>query len=108
AELAKLKREAEENWANERVENALLRERINDVAAEVARLAAALQGPDSTIEAILAAEAARERAGAPVPVTVHHDVELQPQAGSNLADRIRALQAQSATRLTGDEPQTRN
>jgi chromosome segregation ATPase len=108
AELANLKRDAEQNWANERVENALLRERINDVAAEVARLASALEGPNSTIEAILAAEAARDRAGIVSPVTVHGAVEMQPEGGSNLADRIRALQAaQSAPRLT-DEPQTRN
>jgi len=42
-ELANLKREAESSWAAERVENALLRERINDVAAEVARLTAVLE-----------------------------------------------------------------
>ena len=68
-ELANMKREAEENWASERVENALLRERINDVAAEVARLASTLEGPNSPIDAILAAEGARDRA-APVAVTV--------------------------------------
>ena len=58
-----MKREAEQTWAAERVENALLRERINDVAAEVARLTVALEGPDSPIEAILAGEqlAAQQR-----------------------------------------------
>jgi chromosome segregation ATPase len=108
-ELAGLKREAEENWANERVENALLRERINDVAAEVARLASSLEGPNSTIEAILAAESARDRAAVTAPVTVHGDVDLAPEGGSSgsLADRIRALQSQS-TRVGSDEPQTRN
>ena len=60
-ELASIKRETEETWASERVENALLRERINDVAAEVARLASALEGPNSPIDAILAAETARDR-----------------------------------------------
>ena len=49
-----MKREAETSWAAERVENALLRERINDVAAEVARLTAVLEGPGSPIETILA------------------------------------------------------
>jgi chromosome segregation ATPase len=108
-EFAALKREAEENWANERVENSLLRERINDVAAEVARLASSLEGPNSTIEAILAAEEARDRAAMTTPVTVHGDVELPSEgAGSgSLADRIRALQSQS-TRIGSDEPQTRN
>ena len=48
-----MKREAESGWASERVENAVLRERINDVAAEVARLTATLEGPDSPIDAII-------------------------------------------------------
>ena len=51
-----MKREAEATWAAERVENALLRERINDVAAEVARLTSVLEGPGSRIDAILAEE----------------------------------------------------
>ena len=66
ARARRMKRETEETWASERVENALLRERINDVAAEVARLASALEGPNSPIDAILAAETSRaaERRGA--------------------------------------------
>ena len=40
------------------MENALLRERINDIAAEVAKLAMQLEGPNSPIEALLAAEPA--------------------------------------------------
>src|SRR6185437_15114128 len=63
-DLGKLNREAEENWASERAENGLLRERISDVAAEVARLASALEGPNSPIDAILASETARDRTGA--------------------------------------------
>ena len=53
-----MKREAEQTWAAERVENALLRERINDIAAEIARLTVALEGADSPIEAMLASEPA--------------------------------------------------
>ena len=34
------------------MENALLRERINDIAAEVAKLAIQLEGPNSAIEAM--------------------------------------------------------
>src|SRR6187402_1856057 len=91
-ELATMKRETEEAWASERVENALLRERINDVAAEVARLASALEGPNSPIEAILAAETARDRAAA-VVTNPGGSVEIGGGEGSgNLADRIRALQ----------------
>ncbi|MGE4166898.1 MAG: hypothetical protein AB7E67_13030, partial [Xanthobacteraceae bacterium] len=52
-ELGNLKRETEQVWSSERVENSLLRERINDIAAEVARLASALEGPNSPIDAIL-------------------------------------------------------
>src|SRR5439155_2410168 len=61
-EIATMKLEAETTWATERMENAVLRERINDVAAEVARLTSALEGPSSPIEAILATDAARSQA----------------------------------------------
>ncbi len=61
-----MKREAEQTWAAERVENALLRERINDIAAEIARLTVALEGADSPIEAMLAERAGRrQRRSAP-------------------------------------------
>jgi chromosome segregation ATPase len=99
-DLANMKREAEENWASERVENALLRERINDVAAEVARLASALEGPNSTIDAILATEGARDRA-APVALS-------EAPVSGNLADRIRALQTQASRVSPDDDPKTRN
>ena len=81
------------------------------MAAEVARLASTLEGPNSTIDAILAAESARDRAvaAAGAPVTVHGDVPMAVDvpASGNLADRIRALQSQSP-RAGADEPQTRN
>jgi len=107
-EVANMKREAEESLASERVETALLRERINDVAAEVARLASALEGPNSPIDAILAAETARDRGTIGTPA-MHAGVgitEATPAAGS-LADRIRALQSR-ASRVPRDEPQSRN
>src|SRR6266853_642895 len=53
-----IQQQAESSWATERMENALLRERINDIAAEVAKLAMQLEGPNSAIEAMLAAEPA--------------------------------------------------
>ena len=56
-----MKREAEATWATERMENAVLRERINDVAAEVARLTSVLEGPGSPIDAILATRRPRSR-----------------------------------------------
>jgi hypothetical protein len=64
AERAKLQTEiaggeTENACATERMENAVLRERINDVAAEVAWLTSALEGPQSPIDAILNADAGR-------------------------------------------------
>ena len=103
-DLAGMKRETEESWASERVENALLRERINDVAAEVARLASALEGPNSPIDAILAAETVRDRT---VAVTSHGEtkhVEASPSNG-DLADRIRALQTHASRVTHSDKPQ---
>jgi chromosome segregation ATPase len=106
-DLGTMKREAEENWATERVENALLRERINDVAAEVARLASTLEGPNSPIDAILAAETARDSVGAD---TGSAGTEFGEAASSNgdLADRIRALQGHASRVPRSDKPTSRN
>ncbi|MGV3635297.1 MAG: hypothetical protein ACO1NY_13185 [Pseudorhodoplanes sp.] len=100
-ELAAMKREAEASWAAERVENALLRERINDVAAEVAKLAVTLEGPNSPIEAILAsaetaAPAQRIAANGPLPAPAN---DTGDKANGSLADRMRALRTR-ASRLT--------
>ena len=105
-EIGTMKRDAESTWAAERVENALLRERINDVAAEVARLTAALEGPGSPIESMLA-EAAAETRGAGAAMNAQINAH-EPNATGNgdstadnkntLADRIRALQS-SASRV---------
>jgi chromosome segregation ATPase len=94
-----IQQQAESNWATERMENALLRERINDIAAEVAKLAMQLEGPHSAIEAILgseqpaakpaAAKAANGAAASTAPAPA------QPQTGT-LAERIRALQAHAS------------
>jgi len=85
AELAHLRSEAEKSWAEERVENALLRERINDVAAEVARLVANMEGVDSPIERILAADAAQANG--------HHNGDAYGDSRVSLAQRIRNLQS---------------
>jgi DNA repair exonuclease SbcCD ATPase subunit len=85
-----IQQQAESSWATERMENALLRERINDIAAEVAKLAIQLEGPNSPIEAILAAEpempakATRPANGATAGVPA--------EGGGTLAERIKALQ----------------
>lgn len=99
-EIAAMKREAEASWAAERVENALLRERINDVAAEVAKLAVTLEGPNSPIEAILASEATtapRRNINGGTSCAAAADTDSDSKGG--LADRMRALQTR-ASRLS--------
>ena len=105
-ERAKLQRDinaiqqaAESSWATERMENALLRERINDIAAEVAKLAMQLEGPNSAIEAMLAAEPvipakpAKPANGAASGVAPSGGM---PEGGGTLAERIRALQSHAS------------
>ena len=92
-QIAAMKREAEESWKAERVENALLRERINDIAVEIARLTMTLEGHSSPIEAILS--------GGSVILSGGHDAgsddaPADGEARGNLADRIRALQAKAS------------
>ena len=86
-EVETLKHQAESNWANERVEGALLRERINDVAAEVVRLAANLEGKNSPIQKIIDQAPPARTNGAP-----QQDTPASDAPPLSLADRIRALQ----------------
>ena len=90
-EIAAVKRDGENVGAYERMENAVLRERIDEVAAEVARLTATLEGPDSPIESIL-------NSGRPTPASGNGPSTAPPATGSKdtLADRIRTLQARAA------------
>ncbi|THD72175.1 MAG: hypothetical protein E7813_04460 [Bradyrhizobium sp.] len=94
-----IQQQAESSWATERMENALLRERINDIAAEVAKLAMQLEGPDSPIEAMLAAEPATPPS-AVRPANANGPAAngaTPVAAGSGtLADRIRALQSHAS------------
>jgi predicted nucleic acid-binding Zn-ribbon protein len=86
-----IQQQAESSWQTERMENALLRERINDIAAEVAKLAMQLEGPNSAIEAMLAAEPAVP------PVKPANDVtSAGAEGGGTLAERIRALQSHAS------------
>ena len=102
-----MKREAETAWAAERVENALLRERINDVAAEVARLTAVLEGPGSPIETMLAVEGTAVGQGMANGVAGSNGegaaaaIDSPRQGKGTLADRIRALQS-SASRVASN------
>jgi chromosome segregation ATPase len=98
-ELNALQQQTESSWATERMENALLRERINDIAAEVAKLASTIEGPNSPIEAILAAEPSATKAS---PANGSAPGDQPGTSGGTLADRIRALQSHaSRARQTG-------
>ena len=94
-----IQQQAESSWATERMENALLRERINDIAAEVAKLAMTLEGPNSAIEAMLAAEpvipakAAKPANGVAAHASLPGSL---PEGGGTLAERIRALQSHAS------------
>jgi DNA repair exonuclease SbcCD ATPase subunit len=90
-----IQQQAESSWATERMENALLRERINDIAAEVAKLAMQLEGPNSPIESILAAEPAiPAKAARPANGTAANGGTSE--GGGTLAERIRALQSHAS------------
>jgi chromosome segregation ATPase len=88
-----IQQQAESAWATERMENALLRERINDIAAEVAKLAMQLEGPNSPIEALLAAEPAKASNGTTVNGAASSNMG---EGGGTLAERIRALQSHAS------------
>jgi chromosome segregation ATPase len=101
-EMATLKRQIEATWASERMANAVLRERINDVAGEVVRVAHALEGLGSPIETMLAGKATELDALAtalnggngshPVPSTATGGDDSK----GSLARRIRSLQKRSS------------
>jgi hypothetical protein len=81
------------------MENALLRERINDIAAEVAKLAMTLEGPNSAIEAMLAAEPAAPKPAKPangIAANGAANGSLPEGGGGTLAERIRALQSHAS------------
>ena len=99
-----IQQQAESSWSTERMENALLRERINDIAAEVAKLAVTLEGPDSPIEAILASEEQKPAISTIVKATTASGAVSNgaaphgtaTEARGTLAERIRALQAHAS------------
>jgi chromosome segregation ATPase len=98
-----IQQQAESSWATERMENALLRERINDIAAEVAKLAMQLEGPNSPIEAMLAAEPAAPAKMARPANGAAANGGMPEGGGGTLADRIRALQSH-ASRARQQQP----
>jgi len=102
-----IQQQAESSWATERMENALLRERINDIAAEVAKLAMQLEGPNSPIEAMLATEpAALPKSARPANGAAASGATASggdSEGGGTLAQRIRAPQSH-ASRARQQQP----
>jgi len=87
--IAVLQQQTEVGVAAERVENEMLRERINDVAAEVTKLTLILEAEASPIPGILAE-------AAPMHGTNGSSKGAAVSGHATLADRIRALQMRAS------------
>lgn len=93
-ELASMKRQVEATWATERMANAVLRERINDVANEVVRVAHALGSPIDMLAHNASTAGVGTTAGGPgsKPLTI---IAGGDDSKGSLAYRIRSLQKRS-------------
>ena len=92
-----IQQQAESSWATERMENALLRERINDIAAEVAKLAMQLEGPEFGDRGHAGrGTGPRRKHRRNPPTTPPAPCRGAPEGGGTLAERIRALQSHAS------------
>jgi chromosome segregation ATPase len=102
--IESMKKQVETTWASERMANAVLRERINDVASEVVRVAVALEGLNSPIDSLVAGKTASAQAQADDSSMAGENGDISLPAslgngdgqGSELIHRIRALRQRSA------------
>jgi chromosome segregation ATPase len=103
--IESMKKQVETTWASERMANAVLRERINDVASEVVRVAVALEGLNSPIDSLVAGKTASVHAQAGDAVLAAAEngeialpASLENGDGSSgeLIHRIRALRQRTA------------
>jgi chromosome segregation ATPase len=98
-DMAQIRKQVETTWASERMANAVLRERINDVATEVVRVAVALEGLSMPIDKLVAGNPANGTDGA---LLVEGNGDATAHAGngddprSSLATRIRSLRRRAA------------
>jgi DNA repair exonuclease SbcCD ATPase subunit len=92
-----IRREAETAAATERAENSVMRERITELAAEMARITSLIEGPGNPIETILAESARAPGNGA------GNGASAGASTGDNgsLTDRIRALQTKPRVAAAG-------
>jgi len=88
-EIAAYERSKSQEWNDERQEGALLREQMNDLAAEVINITRMLEGPGSPIEKALAMPVAGAKPG-----------EEGASNVTSLADRVRALQKAAAAKAS--------
>jgi hypothetical protein len=99
-EMTIMKRQVETTWATERMAHAVLRERINDVAGEVVRVAHALEGlgsPMDTMIAGTASELVTALAGPGIGTTSVPSISTGGEdSKGSLAYRIRSLQKRAA------------
>ena len=102
-EIEFIGKQVETTWASERMANAVLRERINDVATEVVRVAAALEGLGSPVDALIAGKAASaDAAAADAAVETARNGRLPvlvdggEQSRASLVHRIHALRSRGA------------
>ena len=110
-QLAAAKREIVTASEQERAENSMLRDRINEIAAQIAQLTMTLEGPFSPIESLLAATVENPNAAAAA-----HAGNGGTTAGSvaqhtrTLGERIRELQLRATRKppATGATGSTQN
>ena len=84
-QLNLLSANASSNWSDERQDNAVLRERINDMAAQIAAMTANLEGKSSPIHKIIKSEKPPKKAKT-------SDTSEPENNTISLAERIRAIQ----------------
>ncbi len=104
-EMGAMQKQVETTWASERMANAVLRERINDVASEVVRVAVALEGLNSPIDSLVDSKAGSSQAmaveepastGLSGEITLPVPLENGDGGSSDLIHRIRALRQRAA------------
>lgn len=100
-EIAGLRRQIEVTWAAERMANAVLRERINDVALEVVRVAQALEGLALPMDTLLEGRASELAGLLSAPGAENENSAAPPLSSGDdskgaLARRIRSLQQRAA------------
>jgi chromosome segregation ATPase len=96
-ELKRLEGLATENWDRERVENALLRERLNDLAAEITHMTLKLDGEDKTLDTLIA-RAEHEVRPSLTAAASQVGAKADDPRRRSLAERLRALQTRATAR----------